>query len=194
MPYDRVAYRALREAGELGLWTNYQPTLVRYGLKRNLELACRDFARVTSLEVPRPRTWLPPEGYESFSELDLPKLTLLAKRSAGTRGVGTQMLVTPFSLLTSSGGYVIQELLQNPLLHEGRKVDFRAYVLVTGRRVLSYHVLPLVLVRLAPTPFAPDRLESQLCNLGIGMLTEDPTGGIWSRYDRAPAVLPPDAA
>jgi hypothetical protein len=58
--------------------------------------------------------------------------TFIVKPSGGCQGTGIYLTASPEALSSTISNAVVQEYIEAPLLLEGRKFDFRLYVLVTS--------------------------------------------------------------
>ena len=123
-------------------------------------------------DVPRPPTYLVKTGAINTVLSRVGETSpLIFKPSTGSMCKGIQ-LSTPetFSRVAGAVGrssrqYVVQRLVQNPVLYQGRKFDFRVFVVVTSMRPLRLHLCREGVVRLAARRFDPRRQRDGLREL-----------------------------
>jgi hypothetical protein len=97
---------------------------------------------------------------------------LIFKPSTGSQCYGIS-LSTPRTFASVSRrlrrsawpAYVAQDLVQNPVLYRGRKIDLRLYVLVTSFRPLQMRLYRQGVARIAARPFAQSSADDGLAAL-----------------------------
>lgn len=126
-----------------------------WGRKDTLEYALRAYTRLTGVRVPRPETWVAaawqvPAAVASFWGRGL---SCVLKPANGARGERLRILrpgEPPPPL--ACGDWIVQELVDRPLVVDDRKVDFRCYIVMdTADRTRSGWHAPLF-VRAAGIP------------------------------------------
>lgn len=120
-----------------------------------------------------PRTFLIPEELEKFREYkeENPDKLFIAKPTSGSQGDGI-ILVRKFSDLPlssyTSNEMVVQEYLDKPLLHDGKKFDLRIYVLVSNVKPMLAFLNEEGLARFCTENYAPptrDNLKNSYMHL-----------------------------
>jgi hypothetical protein len=143
---------------------SYAPPWKPISWKWTCEKCLQDGER-TGLQIARPLTFLIndrqlPEALCSFAA----KRPIIFKPSMGSQCYGIR-LATPrtFDAVAARlgpGRYVAQELVADPLLYDGKKIDLRLYALVTSFTPLNFRVFPGGVVRIAGCDFDRDSPES----------------------------------
>lgn len=150
---------------------SYHPSMQQFCGKWTAELCFRARQRVEF--VPRPATYLyrSDQIHEGLREVG-DRQKLIFKPSIGTRCFGIQ-LSSPatFSDVSKSvrgsrwGSYVVQQLIEDPVLVEGRKFDLRIYALITSFAPLAFRVYREGVTRIAVREFDPDSSDAPLVSL-----------------------------
>jgi hypothetical protein len=136
------------------------------------EVLFRNGERV-GIVVPRPNTYLVSKATIS-RELSHVAGTrpLIFKPSTGSQCHGIR-LSTPRSFQkvaqrlrrSTWPAYVVQDLILNPVLYRGRKIDLRLYVLVTSFRPLRLRLYRQGVARIAARPFGESAVDDGLAAL-----------------------------
>ncbi len=170
---SRILYGQARH----GVPTNAPGPLGRLDRKDQLEYGLRWFARVSGLRIPRPETH-PSTGAQvtaTFAAFNGRDCIVKPANSGG----GCGLCIVPAGNVANTwfeptATFVVQELVRDPLLLAGCKVDLRCYLLVTTLdRARSRRVGP-ILVRSAPVAYERLRPEAEITNtsfrrrLGLG--------------------------
>jgi hypothetical protein len=129
-------------------------------------MTCRHYELDTWLQVPRPLTQVvkyPEEETKIINFLRENGFCIL-KPDNKPRGEGIALLKTPSQLREiSSGTYVIQKLV--PSIHyNGKKITFRAYVIISDLKVPKYLVPSFIIVKSAPLPYKEGVQESEIAS------------------------------
>ena len=165
---NSIVARIMSESSRRGIVTNAQGFDGRWGRKDQLEFALRSHTRSTGRKVPRPETFVVlepqiPNVLKSFAGRGLDCVIKPANRA---RGEGVQIMrpSTPWEPSSNKGNFIIQELVQEPLLVNGHKADLRCYILIdTGRKGASRRLSP-VFVRLASVPYMRGKEVAEITN------------------------------
>ncbi len=159
--------RILAAAARCGIVVNAPGLLGRWGRKDGLEMALREAVREGAPRVPRPETYVVPgaQVWVAVSSFHRRGKTCLVKPANGTRGERICVL-SPGQMMpgTKAGTWIVQELLERPLLVDGHKADLRAFLCVDLTRGLDVRLLPPVLVRVAGYPYEKGSGPAEITN------------------------------
>ena len=107
-----------------------------------------------------PRTWLLPQEFGHFSSTvrkmwkKQRKPVFIVKPDNGSQGEGIYLIRDPSEyLMLSNKHHVVQEYIDNPLLVEGLKFDFRIYVVIKNLDPLEVYISNEGLARFCTMPY-----------------------------------------
>jgi hypothetical protein len=164
-----VIRQVLLEASRRGVVTNANARYESWDVKHGLEFSLREYERIGGHEVLRPLTY-------SASAAQLPIVLEALKRSGlygivkpthGFLGRGLETM-SPDRIRTRDfppGRYVVQELVRDPLLVDGRKVDLRCHLLIDPELREASGWVPPILARIAGVPYVRGTRDAENVNL-----------------------------
>jgi glutathione synthase/RimK-type ligase-like ATP-grasp enzyme len=143
----------LRAAGQRGVISNVTGPEGLWWRKDRLEMALRWWSRQTGIAIRRPRTVVVTEAnvpiaLEAFARHGQ---SAYVKPATGARAEGLHIVPAGEQVrrIWPKGTYVVQQLVDDPYLSQGRKLDLRAYVLMDTASRARSRLLPTILVRRA---------------------------------------------
>ena len=164
---NMLAQRLLRTCATRGLVTNAHGDLSEFAFKDRLERLLLRYSQETGRTIARPETLVTagqhlPEAIRAFHARGK---ACLVKPSNATRGEG---IFIPnqgeISGIDPQEPFVVQEIVPNPLLIEGHKIDLRVVILFDSANRLIRPGFPILLVRTAGAPYAPGEMDSEITN------------------------------
>ncbi|MGO9080699.1 MAG: hypothetical protein ACLQDY_16910 [Streptosporangiaceae bacterium] len=165
----QVIHQLLLEASRRGVVTNTNASLYPFwDAKHGLEFTLRRYGRLTGRDVRRPQT-----VSCVFAQVPLVLGALgregadcIVKPTDGGRGRGLQVVPHggSWSAASSSSRYVVQELVRDPLLLDGRKLDLRCHVLIDADSRARSGWVPPILARHGQTPYRRGTHDSENLN------------------------------
>lgn len=166
----------LEEAAHRGIVSNAMDHDAAWGRKDQLEFTLRAHARFTDEPVPRPETYVvsPHQLPVILADFARRGLTCIVKPANGARGDGLH-IVRPhrddsLPVINDGGGdggddcFVVQELVEAPLTLQGRKVDFRCYLLIDTADPHASRWCPPLFARIAGLPYARGVADAEITN------------------------------
>jgi hypothetical protein len=165
-PFDSWSNKVLTAAGGLGIPVSYESRVGGFGVKSVLERRCREFEASTGKLIPRPRTWIVPPGDVDASRTQMQNATgpFVVKPANSSRGRGIEVLRDADRLKPAPTARVVQELVADPLMLDGHKIDARAYLIVHGPP-LDVFQGSLVILRQAAERYRRGERASEICSI-----------------------------
>jgi hypothetical protein len=165
--HDVIAHLLL-ESARRGVVTNAPGPLGRWGRKDQLEYQLRWFTRMTGKNVPRPETH-PVVGAQLapvLANFGSRGLDCIIKPADGARSEGVRLVPSNGASppIADAAQVIVQELVKQPLLSGGSKVDLRVYLLVDGASRADSRRLDPILVRVASAPYQRLREAAEITN------------------------------
>jgi hypothetical protein len=164
-----VIRQVLLEASRRGVMTNANARYEFWDAKHALEFTLREHELLGGQEVPRPLTYS--AGAEQvpivLEALKRNGLYGIVKPTHGSLGHGLET-VSPGLVRARdfpSGRYVVQELVKDPLLVDGRKVDLRCHLLIDPELREASGWVPPILARIAGIPYVRGAQDAENVNL-----------------------------
>lgn len=114
-----------------------------------------------------PETIILPEEYKSFKRQIATNKVLIAKPSKGKGGEGIFFVKNFLDIRKDSmriHEYILQDYIDNPLLLDGKKFDFRMYLLVTGVDVMHAFLAFEGMVRICTEDYELPKTSKKLFN------------------------------
>jgi Tubulin-tyrosine ligase family len=166
VPLYMVVDRMMLEASRRGVITNALGTSRAWGPKHNQELKLRGYEKATGHTVVRPETYIarPHELRAVLSRFAARSESCFVKPLFGEGGLGLHIVRPGESAPQCDRTVVVQRLIPDPLLVEGRKADLRWYLLIDeNNRLLSKRLLP-VFVRRASVTYLAGNEAAEITN------------------------------
>lgn len=164
----RIGAEILREAARRGLPTNVTSAESMWWRKDVLELGLRAYTRATGRSVARPPTFVVAGGQVPLAveHFHAAGAGCLVKPVGGSGADGIEIVSAggPRARHYPHGDFVVQRLVDDPVLVGGRKIDLRSYVLVDTLSRERSRWLRTVFARRAIARFSPAAERAELTN------------------------------
>ena len=164
----QIVHQLLLEASRRGVVTNANADYESWDAKDGLEITLRRYEQASGQVIPRPLTYCvsAPQLPIIMQELSDKGILGIVKQAKGSLGRGLRIVspgVSPGRRLPS-GRYVVQELVTDPLLVDGRKADLRCHLLIDPESRQASRWVPPILLQVAGCPYAPGSLDAENAN------------------------------
>jgi hypothetical protein len=169
MRRSNVIRKLLLEASRRGVITNANARYEFWDAKHGLEFTLRKYERLGGQAISRPLTYCTRATQMPIvvRSMETKGLHCIVKPTHGSLGGGLQTISPGSSggLVFSSGRYVVQELVRDPLLSDGRKVDLRCHLLIDPEQRDASGWVPPILTRIAGVPYLRGVRDAENLNL-----------------------------
>ena len=163
LTHNQLCFRLLKSLGERGIIVNYAPKLCALGDKSILERRCREIEQDTATKIPRPDTWLYDCDGSDNLQRPCPELRII-KPANKSRAEGISLIRKHETIAESLYPCVAQELLENPLLVGGHKIDARAYVFIWNKPRFGFSLSHYVRIRHAGIAYRRGEPLAEICS------------------------------
>lgn len=166
--YNKLCRSLLIEISKRKVPSNYSWFAKRWGNKKIFEKLCREYELKTEKNIPRPITKIVeyPQDKELIKKFTLKHDFCILKPSSKNGASGLSIINSKSILDESikSGTYVMQELISNPILVNGKKIDIRIFLIISDIYRQKFKISSLVFVRYALKPYKRGDINSEICS------------------------------